>query len=127
MGDMRILDMGKYGVAGTIELCKPSLRKLNMRKNELGRCTKTEYVNGKPIVVDIRVGDASIINTLSYVRKAPFPTDLEGFLDYCDRMDEANLGSAEAMLNDMDAVIEEIKGEGSPLENSQGAETQNLV
>lgn len=127
MNDIKTIDMGKYGQAGTIEICKPSMRKLNMMKNALGKCTETKQVNGQTVVTDIKVGDAALIRTLSYVKRAPFSTELDGFLTYCDMMDEADLGSAERMVNDIDAVIEELKAAVSPLGNSQEAETQTLV
>lgn len=127
MNEVRTIDLGKYGQEGTVEVCKPSMRRLNMMKNALGKCTKTKQVNGETVVTDINVGDASLIRTLSFVSRAPFPTDLEGFLNYCDKMDAVQLGSAEQLVNEIDGIITELKAVESPLADSQGAETQSSV
>ena len=119
--------MSDYGQTGTIEMCKPSMRKKVMMKNELGRCTETEVVNGQTVIKDARVGDAEIVRLMAYVNKAPFQPTLNGFLTYCDQMDEKDFGSAERLYQDIILTVEEIDKEAGPLGDSQPAETPSSV
>lgn len=123
MNKIKTLNLEDYGQVGLVEISVPSLRKRVMRDNALGNCTDTKIVDGKPVISEYRVGDAAIIKVLAYVRRAPFPTDLKGFLTYCDKMDENDLGSAERLLEDIEKAALEIEGEETPLAGSQEAET----
>ena len=123
MNNIKTLDMNNYGQSGIIEISIPSLSKRVARDNALGNCTDTKIVDGKPVIGETRVGDAAIIKVLAYVRSAPFPTDLRGFLRYCDKMDEKELGSAERMLVDIEKAALEIEEAETPLADSPAVET----
>ena len=107
---MTKIDLAEFGMEGEIILSSPSLRKQIMTKNALGNCARTHLVDGKPVVDETCLGGVDIITTLQYVKSAPFKTDLNGFLDYCDRMDANELGSAERLyekLREMTAIYAE--------------------
>lgn len=123
MRDVRVLNMEDYGMTGTVEISKPTLRRRIQRDNAIGNCTRADLVNGEPVVSETRVGDAAVIKVLAYVGKAPFPTDLNGFLNYCDKMDSNDLGSAERLITDIEAAALQIEEGETPLPDSQGAET----
>lgn len=125
MNDIRVIDLGEFGQTGTVEVSMPSLSRRIARDNAIGNCNDVKMVNGEPVLVGTRAGDAAVIKILAFVRKAPFPTDLTGFLRYCDRMDDNELGSAERMLEAIERAALEVQGVESPLANSQVAETQS--
>jgi len=120
------IDLTEFGIQGTAIMAFPSLRKQAMMQNALGNCAKIEMVNGEQVIKETRLGDSAIIEVLGFVYKAPFPTDLEGFYSFCDKMDEHDLGSASRMFDAMSAAKDRIQeGLESPLEDSQAAETPN--
>ena len=118
------IDLTEFGLDGTVIMAFPSLRRQAMMKNALGNCAKIEMVNGEQVVKETRLGDSAIIEVLAFVHKAPFPVDLNGFYDFCDRMDEHDLGSASRMFDAMAAAKDRLQeGLESPLEDSPAAET----
>ena len=125
MNNIKTLDMSEYGQTGIVEISLPSLSRRVARDNALGNCSDTKIVDGKPVIGETRVGDAAIIKVLAYVRRAPFPIDLKGFLRYCDKMDENDLGSAERMLIDIEKAALEIEEAETPLADSPAAEMQS--
>jgi len=119
------IDLTEYGMQGTVEMGEPSQRNIAMMNNALGNCTVTKMVNGEPVVVETRIGDAEMIQTLVYVRHAPFKNTVSAFLDFCDRMPE---GMDTRLFARMKEIGESIKeGNNSPFADSQGAETQISV
>lgn len=120
-----IINLELYGMEGIVEMGEPSQRNLTMKDNALGNCTVTRMIDGQPVVVETRIGDADIINTLVYVRRAPFNNTVKSFLDYCDRMEP---GKDVALFKKMKEIRDNIeKGETSPFVDSQEAATENLV
>ena len=118
-----IIDLGEYGKEGIIEMGEPSMRNLTMRDNALGNCTVTKMVDGVPVVMETRIGDADIVNTLVYVRKAPFNNTVKGFLGYCDTMVP---GKDSALFKRMKEIRVEIEeGKASPFADSPAAGTES--
>lgn len=118
-----IIDLGEYGKEGIIEMGEPSMRNLTMRDNALGNCTVTKMVDGVPVVMETRIGDADIVNTLVYVRKAPFNNTVKAFLDYCDTMVP---GKDSALFKRMKEIRKEIEeGKDSPFADSPAAGTES--
>lgn len=120
-----LIELGMYGKEGIIEMGEPSMRNLTMKDNALGNCTVTKMVDGVPIVMETRIGDAEIINTLVYVRKAPFNNTVKAFLDYCDTMEPGMDSALFERMKEVRAEIEE--GKASPFADSQAAETETSV
>lgn len=116
-----LIDLAEYDMAGMVEMGVPSQRNLTMRDNALGNCTVSKMVNGEPIIVETRIGDAEMIRVLTYVRKAPFNNTVKSFLDFCDRMEP---GKDTALFDRMRKAKETIEGEMSPFADSQEAETE---
>lgn len=120
------IDMSEFGMAGEVILGPPTLRKTIEMKNALGNCTKTHLVNGQPVVDETSLGYVDIIITLSYVRSGPFRTDLDGFLHYCDMLDEKEVGLAQKFYDRIALMTEPYKdGAKSPFVNSQDQGTVN--
>jgi hypothetical protein len=82
------------------------------------------YSRGEPIMKDnIPLGDMEIAMAMSYIRSAPFPTTVNGFLDYCDTIDD-NGGDSAALLEAIQKAMLEIDDD-SPLSDSPSAETES--
>lgn len=121
-----MIDLTEFGLTGTAVVAFPSLRKQVMMKNALGNCAKIEMVNGEQVIKETRLGDSEIIEVLGFVAKAPFPTDLKGFYDFCDQMDEHDFGSAARLFDALSDAKQRIQeGQESPLEDSQEVEILN--
>lgn len=125
------IDLSKYGQDGQIEIAAPTFRRRNEFSNELSRLIKVEQTRGKDVsarIDEIPAGDWNIMQRMLYVRNAPFSPTVEGFLDYTDRMDAMNPGSADALF---DAIVEAVNridnGDVSPLEPSQEVTTVTSV
>ena len=123
---MTKIDLTEFGMSGEIILGNPTLRKTVEMKNALGNCTKTHIVDGKPVVDETSLGDVDIIIMMSYVRSAPFKADLKGFLNYCDVMDNKEMGSAQRLYDRLSALTEVYRaGAKSPFVSSQGQANEN--
>lgn len=118
-----IINLEEYGKEGVIEMGEPSMRNLTMRDNALGNCTVTKMVDGVPVVMETRIGDADIVNTLVYVRKAPFNNTVKSFLDYCDTMVPGKDSALFKRMKEIRAEIEE--GKASPFADSPVAGTES--
>lgn len=120
------MDMTEFGMVGEIILGPPTFRKNAEMRNALGNCTKTHLVDGKPVVDETSLGYVDIIMNLVYIRSAPFKTDLEGFLHYCDLLDEKETGLAQKFYDRLCQMVTPYKeGAKSPFVDSQAAETGN--
>lgn len=123
--DVIVIDLEPFGGEGVVELAMPSFRKNQMMKNDLGRCLGA-YVDkdGVGHVRDTPLGDVEIIKAMSYVKTSPFPQNLNGFMDYCDRL-EAKGGSAQGLFDEIQAKIMVLTRAPGPLESSASVETGN--
>lgn len=120
------MDMTEFGMVGEVILGPPSFRKKAEMRNALGNCTKTHMVDGTAVVDETSLGYVDIIMNLVYIRSAPFRTDLEGFLHYCDLMDEKEIGTAQKFYDKLCMMITPYKdGAKSPFVDSQVQETEN--
>ena len=120
------IDMAEFGMVGEIILGPPTLRKTIEMKNAMGNCTRTHLVDGKPVIDDTLLGDVDVIIMLSYVRSAPFKVTLDGFLHYCDLLDEREIGLGQKFYDKLAVMIEPYKeGAKSPFVNSQDQATEN--
>lgn len=119
------VELSDYGGEGTVELCAPSLRKVREAQNIVGKYSKFNTRTGENIVDGSHISDIQIIGLMSYIRKAPFDTTLDGFLDYGDILDEKTPGSATRLMNDLISVARGIdNGDVSPFVPSPEAETE---
>lgn len=106
---------------GQVVMGEPSMRAIHMATNALGRSTRGHMVGNKFVPDSVQLGDANLIEVLMYVRKAPFQTTVDGFLEYCDQM-EAPLDTA--LFGEMKMFAEEIEQGGlSPFGTSQAVGT----
>ena len=120
------LDMTEFGMVGEIILGPPTLRRVVEMKNAMGNCTKTHLVDGKPVVDETSLGYVDVIITISYIRSAPFKVDLQGFLHYCDLLDDKEVGLGQRFYDKLCLMIEPYKeGAKSPFVNSQAVVTEN--
>lgn len=119
------IDMERFGMKGEVVMSAPTFRRQRMLRNFIGRNAKmTVDEEGKPILESLDLGDAEVWGVLVYVESAPFRTDLDSFMDYCDELDRIRKGYGQDLFDAMtDAVGEIDKGEGSPLESSAASET----
>lgn len=119
-GAIRI-DMQKYGMTGEVVVREPRLTRRRKMENALGRVSGIG-VNKTVELSKTSVGDINTLVTLMYVDSAPFPTDLEdlsGFYAYCDRMDDAERGSADRFWDDLCKAVGDItEGRVDPLGSS---------
>ena len=115
MDNTKVIDLAAYGGEGFVEVGPSTLAMKVKLKNELGKRAKMKVVDGEQILVYDDIGDVEIIKTLAFVRSAPFPCTLKGFLDYCDKLDAIKIGNGEALLNAIDAAIEEVTSTSGPL------------
>ena len=122
------IDLSRFGQEGNIELGAPTFKKRIELANEISRLITIEQNKTGMKVDNLEGGTWNILQRLVYIKSAPFEPTFKGFLDYTDRMDECDLGSAERLWDEICAAIERIdNGGASPLEPSQEAETQISV
>lgn len=117
------IDMSRFGFEGVVELGAPTFRRRTELSNEISRYITIEQSKTGVKVDNLPTGTWNIAQRLVYVKRAPFKTDVESFLEYTDMMDENNPGSADELWDAIVEAVERIdKGEASPLEGSQAAE-----
>lgn len=115
------LDLAKYRAKGEVVLALPSFRKIVQMRNRSVRAQVSK--DGAELVAE-NSGDLEVMATLCYVRSAPFETDLDSFLNFCDMLDEGWPGSAMRFYDDMRVAIADLdSGKTSPLDSSGAMET----
>lgn len=119
-GAIRI-DMSRYGMTGEVVVREPRLSRRRKAENAIGRISGLG-INREVDLSKTSVGDMNTIMTLMFVDSAPFPLDLDdlnGFYAYCDRMDDADRGSADRFWDDLcKAVADVTEGRVDPLDSS---------
>lgn len=116
-GAVRI-DMAKYGMTGEVVVREPRLTRRRKAANAIGRVSGIG-INQTVDLSKTSVGDLNTILTLTFVDSAPFPTDLEnldGFFDYCDKMDDIERGNADKFWDELCKAVTDItEGRVDPL------------
>ena len=116
MDDTKVVNLADFGGDGFVEVGAPTLTMKVKLKNELGRRAKMRVVDGEQILCYEDMGDVEIIKALSFVRSAPFPCTLKGFLDYCEKLDEVKVGNGEALLSAIEDAAKEVSSSAGPLD-----------
>lgn len=120
------IDMAEFGQEGIVRVAAPTFRKRMEFTNDVSQRLNVEQRKQGIEVKNLPIGDWNILQRMLYIREAPFPTSLDGFLAYTDRMDSEHPGSADAFWEVLGEAIQSIdEGTSSPLEPSQGAGTQS--
>ena len=109
-----IIELGEYGTDGRIVMAPPTFRKRIQFQNDSRK--------------ELPSGDMAIRMILLYVKEAPFEPTQDGYLDFCDMLDERNLGAAKDLFTRMEAIAVSLeKGEMSPFAPSPSQETASSV
>ena len=118
------IDLADYGMDGKVVLAPPSLRKQTMTKNMLAKCSTPKKVNDQVILESPKVGDSEIIRVLQYVRTSPFKQDVEGVLEFTDKLDDIQYGNGDRFWTRViEGAMDIEKGKVSPFVDSQAPET----
>ena len=117
MDESKIINLVEFGGEGVVEVAPPTLSKKVALKNELGKRARMKIVDGEQTLLYDDIGDVEVLKALAYVRSAPFPTTLNGFLAYCDKLDEVKNGNGEALFAALNKAVEEVTASPGPLGN----------
>lgn len=117
-GDVTI-DLREFGYDGQIVLGAPTFRRTNALQNALTKLVGIK--DGEPVLLDTPIGDLNVLTHLAYVKSAPFYTGfdkgIEPFMEFMDKLDENERGSAQRLWKAIeDNVGRIIKGETHPLQ-----------
>lgn len=115
LNDIIVINLSDFGGEGVAEVARPSFRKQREMKNALSKSMNARVEGGEGVLDGALMGDLEIIRAMSFIKSAPFPTDLEGFTKYCDSLDEIRYGAAEEMYTAILKAIERIEGSPGPL------------
>mgnify|MGYP000949819341 CR=1 FL=1 len=119
-----IIDLSKYGGNGEVVMGEPSLRQQTIAGDAIGQRTALDK-NNKPLMEGTKLVSIEIINTLSYVKSAPFKPDLDSFLKFTDELEEKD-GDSNGLYSEMRQTAKDIReGKHSPFVSSPAAETPN--
>ena len=117
MNTIKSIDLAEFGGEGEVVVGPQTFSMKTLTKNELGKRAKIRVVDGEQILEYQDVGDVEIIKTLAFVRAAPFPRTVKGFLGYCDKLDEKEIGNGEKLFQAIVDAVVEITEAPSPLDN----------
>ena len=118
------IDLEEYGMPEkTIEMGLPSFRRKVEYRNEIGRMIR---LSSGGTADNIPIGDMAILKVLKYVNEAHFKTTLDGFMSFCDRLDQREVGTADRLFEAMQEAANSLeKGENSPFVPSPEAVTDS--
>ncbi len=118
------IDMEKYGDAGQkVVLRKPSFRMRNNIRNQMAR-DGLLVDDPEAECVKERAADVVLYGALMTIASAPFPITLEGFYDYCDKLDSAKYGNSDRFWAELLVSAKEIQSSDSPFAVSPSPERQ---
>lgn len=117
INDIITIDLEQYGDTGVVEVARPTFRKQREMKNALSKSMNARVEDGEGVVDATLLGDVEIIRALAFVKKAPFPTDLEGFTNYCDSLDMKRHGAADDLFQAILGAVSKIEGSPGPLDH----------
>ncbi len=120
------IPLSEYGMEGEIILSPLTFR---MKTNLANALYELDEHGNQHVKKGLMPGDVAIITTLSYVKKAPFKTnlsDLEPFFDFADKADEVKPGNMDAIWARISKEVSRIEsGENHPLPKSGRSPTTN--
>ena len=118
------IDMEKYGDAGQkVILRKPSFRMRNNIRNQMAR-DGLLVDDPESECIKERAADVILYGALMTVSSAPFPVTLEGFYDYCDKLDTVKYGNSDRFWAELLVSSTEIQSSDSPFVASPSQEKQ---
>ena len=118
------IDMGKYGDEGQkVILRKPNFRMRNNIRNQMAR-EGLLVDNPESECIKERAADVILYGALMTISSAPFPITLEGFYDYCDKLDTVKYGNSDRFWADLLVSAKEIQSGDSPFVASPSREKQ---
>ena len=118
INDIIIIELEPFGGEGIIKLSKPTFRRAQQMKNELGRSMGASVnARGEGSMGEALLGDIEIIRLMAYVKSAPFSADLDSFLGFCDGLDEKRNGAASELFDLMKEKVAELESAPGPLES----------
>jgi hypothetical protein len=118
INDIVIIDLKPFGGEGVIELSKPTFRRAQQMKNELGRSMGASVnAKGQGTMKEALLGDIEVIKMLAYVKSAPFSANINSFFDFCDILDEKRNGSASELFALIQEKVVELEESPGPLES----------
>lgn len=113
------MDLSKYGAEGKVVVGPLTFRRTKESQNAV-TCALRRNGGTELSISDLNLGDVETITKLAYIRSAPFSTDLSdlsGFYDWTDMLDEKRIGSAQEFYDDLDEAIKKVEsGEAHPLD-----------
>ena len=119
----REIDLAEYGGEGMLTMGLPSFRRFTAAKNEISRMS-TLTAGKETKMGGISQGDIQIISVMMYVRTAPFTPTVDGWLAYCDRLEQKDPSASYRLFDRMEATMKELESsQASPFSRSRGAET----
>lgn len=117
------IDLAEYGGDGIMEMGMPSFRKMNEIRNETSKYIRLMKAKDSAYMEGLQQGDLEILSVLMYVRKAPFTCSIEGWLRFCDRLEENDITASHRLFSRMQEVMREFEALDSPFAPSQAAES----
>lgn len=118
INDIIIIELEPFGGEGVVKLSKPTFRRAQQMKNELGRSMGASVnTRGEGTMKEALLGDIEVIKMLAYVKSAPFSANIDNFFDFCDRLDEKRNGAASELFELMKEKVAELESAPGPLES----------
>lgn len=113
------LDLKEFGYDGQIVLGAPSFRRTNALQNAIVKLV--DMKDGKPVLMDTPIGDLNLLTHVAYMKSAPFYTGfdkgVEPLLEFMDKLDEKEIGSAQRFWDAVEKNVGRIiKGDTHPLQ-----------
>lgn len=115
------IDLAEYGGEGIMQMGMPSFRKMNEIRNETSKYIRLMKAKDSAYMEGLQQGDLEILSVLMYVRKAPFTCTIDGWLRFCDRLEENDITASHRLFARMQEVMREFEALDSPFAPSQEA------
>lgn len=118
INDVFCIDLTPFGGEGVIEISRPTLRRKQLMKNALGKSMgATLDSDGRgALSKEASLGDIELIKAMAFIKSAPFSANMDDFLKYCDKLDDARLGAADELFTLIQEKIRELEETPGPLD-----------
>lgn len=121
-----IIELSDYGMEGQIIMGLPMFTRRRLRETRMASLLPKDQ-HGRRVAEEAdaeAITNGGLLMILSFIRDAPFKLDdVDAFNDFMNDMD-LNCGRSEELWARIyDTYVRMSKGEGSPLPDSQDAET----